>query len=421
MADRQSNADKAAEATTAKAKATRKQQEKVTKVGGEAEAVNPEAESTRDAAGFQSELQQERIAEGEDGGGFDLHHGEKATGTTKVGGLKDQEGAANVIPASEQRQGTAEPNGDQSALESDEIDSAGEQKASGYAKPSATDRSVVMGPVADQKSVGAIARAEAPAGQDKNAIAEQPVELPNGERVVTYATPPRVAVVAEPETVTKGNQTFVVARQGPVNPAMVPSHALNGVTLGLETVDSGIIPDPTVAETDGTYMPGGAPNETHSGEVAPEGEFTGALLNAAPLNAPKAKARPYQGDGSGPARPNVQDMGLAMTALSSGPIVDEATMQPPNTEDLFRPLYEYGSVLVTTRRLLEVVAGGPFSTPSHKLLLPQGAQVSEVQAAHIVAQIEAANENGREGLRQVAEVKKAHDDAQKQQREQRGE
>lgn len=347
------------------------QDEKVTKVDGEPEALAPNEDPTVDS-NYTAELAEQRIADGKDSP-QGINHDEKNSKATEVGAPKNQLDADGVVAEEDQRKGTGEPNGDEDALESDEIDSAGEQKNSGQVDPKVVDTTVVGSGVLDQKSVGALARAEAPKGQNLTAIAESPVEVPNGERVVTFATPPRVAVV-EPQQDENGDVPRGSAGQR-------RGLTTNGVTAGPETLDSGIIPDPSVAETDGTFMPSGAPNETYSGEVAPDGLYTGAELNTAPLAAPEG--RPYAGPGP-IDRPKVADAGVALTAAAAGDVVDEATGETPDLDSLFVPVYEHGTVMRCTKRLIEKTSGS-----SGVLLLPIGAQVSTVQAEQMKARIRA--------------------------------
>ncbi|MEU2968947.1 hypothetical protein ABZ687_28720 [Streptomyces ardesiacus] len=70
-------------------------------------------------------------------------------------------------------------------------------------------------------------------------------------------------------------------------------------------------------------------------------------------------------------------------------IVDDATKQPPtDVANVFRPLTEYGSVLVCTVRLVERTFLGPHRNPVHRLLQPAGAHVSESVAARIRERLE---------------------------------
>ena len=71
-------------------------------------------------------------------------------------------------------------------------------------------------------------------------------------------------------------------------------------------------------------------------------------------------------------------------------ILDDATKQPPTDVDaVFKPLTEYGSVLVCTVRLVERTFLGPHRNPVHRLLQPAGAHVSESVAARIRERLEA--------------------------------
>ncbi|MFE6185466.1 hypothetical protein ACFQ6U_13675 [Streptomyces sp. NPDC056465] len=74
-------------------------------------------------------------------------------------------------------------------------------------------------------------------------------------------------------------------------------------------------------------------------------------------------------------------------------IIDDATKEPPtDPAAVFVPLTPYGSTLVCTVRLVEKTFLGPHRNPVHRLLQPQGAQVSEGVAARILQRLEAQAE-----------------------------
>ncbi|MEU5748235.1 hypothetical protein ABZ804_22185 [Streptomyces sp. NPDC047726] len=74
-------------------------------------------------------------------------------------------------------------------------------------------------------------------------------------------------------------------------------------------------------------------------------------------------------------------------------IIDDATKEPPaDPATVFVPLTPYGSTLVCTVRLVEKTFLGPHRNPVHRLLQPQGAQVSEGVAARIQQRLEAQAE-----------------------------
>lgn len=344
------------------------QHPKAEKAGGDVVAVAPGEVPAVDA-NYRPDQAEERLADAKDGNA-ELHH---------------DESDSDQLPDADQLTGEDKPNASEEALEHPEIDSAGEQKNTGYAPLSATDTSVVGNAVQQQKSVGALARAQAPADQNLTAIAESPVSPPNGERVVTYTTPPRIAIPNVAGGVDAEGESGEVDPVGsgtarPANTVHAQPTPTNGVRAGLETVDSGIIPDATVAETDGTFMPGGAPNETYDGTEAPDGLYTGAELNAAPLQAPQE--RQNTGDGGSAGRPRVSDAGVAYAVNGKGDIYDEATGEAPDVDGLFVPLYEHGHVMVSTKRLVERTSAG-----AGVLLLPVGAQVTDVQAERIKARL----------------------------------
>ncbi len=381
----------ARETQTAKAKkaldgaAADKQSEKVTKAGGDPDAVNPVAEQPDQDAEFHEELTAAKKADAEDSP-VDFNHGEQTRAQLpKAADLSKENEGPNVAG----ERGDSDGEDPEAML----VDSAGEQKNDGEAPLKATDTAVVTAAVQQQKSVGALAQEKAPSNQNKTSIAESPVSTPNGERVVTFATPPRIAVVdVVGEVPDEGKTSSITEEQrakgfitpfSTVGPRVPGQPAVtNGVVPGLETVTSGIIPDATVAETDGTYMPAGAPNETYDKTVAPDGFYTGAELNAAPLQAPQE--RQYAGSGEAANSITTNTGGLMVGAAPiTGDIVDSATGEKPTDIDgLFVLLFAHGSVMVAQKRLVEKT--GP---NSGTLLVHVGKQVSSIEAERIKARI----------------------------------
>lgn len=130
-----------------------------------------------------------------------------------------------------------------------------------------------------------------------------------------------------------------------------------------------------------------------SGDTAATAEDQGAADNtpqapdAAPLEPPAVQeppAAPAEPPYASPTEVIPDDDNLSEV------ILDDATKQPPtDVGAVFKPLTEYGSVLVCTVRLVERTFLGPHRNPVHRLLQPAGAHVSESVAARIRERLEA--------------------------------
>ncbi|MFB6630029.1 hypothetical protein ACFCWY_09045 [Streptomyces sp. NPDC056362] len=128
-----------------------------------------------------------------------------------------------------------------------------------------------------------------------------------------------------------------------------------------------------------------AENETE--EPRPAADSTPAPPDAAPLEPPITHEPP-----SAPAEPGyvTPTEVIPDAANLAEVIIDDATGEPPaDVDEVFKPLTEYGSVLVCTVRLVEQTYLGPHSTPVHRLLQPAGASVSESVAARIRERLQA--------------------------------
>ncbi|MEU9354998.1 hypothetical protein AB0D65_29385 [Streptomyces griseoloalbus] len=125
-------------------------------------------------------------------------------------------------------------------------------------------------------------------------------------------------------------------------------------------------------------------------EQTPAEDSTPKAPDAAPLEPPAVQeppAAPAAVEYATPTEVIPDDENLAEV------IIDDATKQPPtDVASVFRPLTEYGSILVCTVRLVERTFLGPHRNPVHRLLQPAGAHVSESVAARIRERLEAQAE-----------------------------
>ncbi|MDI3102036.1 hypothetical protein QJ054_33920 [Streptomyces sp. AN-3] len=134
----------------------------------------------------------------------------------------------------------------------------------------------------------------------------------------------------------------------------------------------------------------GGDTATATEDQAPAEDSTPKAPDAAPLEPPAVQeppAAPAEPEYRTPTEVIPDDENLAEV------IIDDATKQPPtDVAAVFRPLTEYGSVLVCTLRLVERTFLGPHRNPVHRLLQPAGAHVSESVAARIRERLEAQAE-----------------------------
>ncbi|MFE6639468.1 hypothetical protein ACFVFT_38105 [Streptomyces tendae] len=145
----------------------------------------------------------------------------------------------------------------------------------------------------------------------------------------------------------------------------------------------------TAPAGDGTAT---ATEETAPGaeDQAPAEDNTPKAPDAAPLEPPAVQeppAAPAEPEYRTPTEVIPDDENLAEV------IIDDATKEPPtDVAGVFRPVTEYGSILVCTVRLVERTFLGPHRNPVHRLLQPAGAHVSESVAARIRERLEAQAE-----------------------------
>ncbi|MEQ7008478.1 hypothetical protein ABN028_20090 [Actinopolymorpha sp. B17G11] len=84
--------------------------------------------------------------------------------------------------------------------------------------------------------------------------------------------------------------------------------------------------------------------------------------------------------------PKVADIGVAFAAKANE-LFDEATGDTPDPESVFQPLSEHGSAQVCQVRLLERTYLGLHNNEITRVVMPEGAVISDAQAEQIKARL----------------------------------
>ncbi len=143
------------------------------------------------------------------------------------------------------------------------------------------------------------------------------------------------------------------------------------------------MPTPRTRKADSEDTLEAPPESTENKAIADETESK--VPEVAPLE-PPAKEEPAA---SPEAIRGPQEL---IPAELSEYIADDATGRPPADPDaVFVPVNPYGSSLRSTVRLVERVGLGIYRTPTTRLLVPAGAELTRAAAERIIARLHQQN------------------------------